>query len=130
MARYTSRNRELLTESQLPPEVRAAAESRRAERQAPAYQEGLARDIEAIRREFPPLTADESLLDFLATLRQLRERQGLSLTDVSERSRIDRATISKLETGKVANPTYATLRALAGALGKRLALGLEEDAEA
>jgi transcriptional regulator with XRE-family HTH domain len=54
------------------------------------------------------------------TLRKERERQGLSLSDVSERSGIDRATRSKLETGKVPNPTVSTLRAVVRALNKRL----------
>ena len=34
--------------------------------------------------------------------------------------------ISKLETGKIRNPTYLTLRTYARALGMRLALSLEE----
>jgi transcriptional regulator with XRE-family HTH domain len=32
----------------------------------------------------------------------------LSLTDMAERTGIDRATISKLETGKLGNPTNGT----------------------
>jgi transcriptional regulator with XRE-family HTH domain len=44
----------------------------------------------------------------------------LSLSDVSKRSGIDRATLSKLETAKVPNPRVSTLRALASALNKRL----------
>jgi transcriptional regulator with XRE-family HTH domain len=51
----------------------------------------------------------------------------LSLSDVSERSGIDRTTISKLETGKVPNPTVSTLRALARALNKRLSWSLIDE---
>ena len=54
-------------------------------------------------------------------LRIERERQGLTLTDLQERTRIDRATISKLERGEMPNPTVGTLQTLAAALGKRLA---------
>ena len=61
----------------------------------------------------------------LAGLRRERERQGLSLTDMAEGTRIGRATISKLETGKIANPTIGTLRTYAKALGRRLAWTLE-----
>ena len=43
----------------------------------------------------------------------------------SERPGIDRATTSKLETGKIANPTIGTLRTYAKALGRRLAWTLE-----
>jgi transcriptional regulator with XRE-family HTH domain len=53
-------------------------------------------------------------------LRRERERQGLSLTDLAERTGLDRATISKLETGKIANPTVGTLKKYAKALGKTL----------
>jgi transcriptional regulator with XRE-family HTH domain len=62
----------------------------------------------------------------LAELRRERERQGLSLTDMSERTGLDRATLSKLETGKLANPTLATLRRYAQALGKRLSWSLKD----
>jgi transcriptional regulator with XRE-family HTH domain len=86
----------------------------------------LARDLEAIRREYPPRRADPDLAAALGSLRAERERQGLSLTDVQERSRIDRATISKLERGEIPNPTVGTLRAYAAALGKRLAWSLAD----
>ena len=65
------------------------------------------------------------MIEALAGLRRERERQGLSLTDMAERTGIDRATISKLETGKIANPTIGTLRTYAKALGQRLAWTLE-----
>ena len=61
----------------------------------------------------------------MAALRRRREQLGLSLTDMSERTGIDRGTISKLETGKIANPTVATLRIYARALGRRLTWTLE-----
>ena len=47
------------------------------------------------------------------------------LNDMAERTGIDRATISKLETGKLANPTIGTLRTYARALGRRLTWSLE-----
>jgi ribosome-binding protein aMBF1 (putative translation factor) len=119
------RRRRRLTPETMTPEQRAAYEARRAERQTLEYREQLARDLEAIRKEFPPLAADEPLLEVLAALRRERERQGLSLTDVMERTRIDRATINKLENGKIPNPTYTTMKAYAKALGLRLAWKLE-----
>jgi ribosome-binding protein aMBF1 (putative translation factor) len=106
------------------PKQRAAVERIRAAHQAPESRELEERDRTAIRDEFPPATPDEELIDTLTALRSERERQGLSLTDMSERTGIDRATISKLETGKVANPTLATLRTYANALGKRLSWSL------
>ncbi|MGO8900859.1 MAG: helix-turn-helix domain-containing protein [Isosphaeraceae bacterium] len=107
----------------LPPEARAAAEAaiarsaaRRATPEGQAEQEDV---IRKVREEFPPLAIDPAL----AALRAERERQGLSLSDVSERSGIDRTTISKLETGKVPNPTVSTLRAL----NKRLSWSLIDE---
>jgi ribosome-binding protein aMBF1 (putative translation factor) len=104
----------------LTPEQRAAVEARRAERQTAAYQDSVARDIEVYRREYPP-ARDLELLKALADLRRERERQGLSLTDIASRTGIDHATISKLETGKISNPTVGTLRTYAQALGRKLA---------
>jgi ribosome-binding protein aMBF1 (putative translation factor) len=89
-----------LSDAELTPEQRAAVEARRAERQTPQYQDELARDIEAYRQEYPPV-GDPELIEALAGLRRERERQGLSLTDMAARTGIDRATISKLETGMV-----------------------------
>ena len=45
---------------------------------------------------------------------------------MAERTGIDRATISKLETGKIPNPTIGTLRTYARALGRKLAWTLQE----
>ena len=118
------RRRRRLAGADLTPEQRAAMEARRSERETSEYQEGLARDIDAYRREYPPV-GDPELLEALAGLRRERERQGLSLTDMAERTGIDRATISKLETGKLANPTISTLRTYARALGRRLTWSLE-----
>jgi ribosome-binding protein aMBF1 (putative translation factor) len=118
------RRRRRLDHADLTPEQRAAVEARRADRQTLQYQEELERDIDAYRREYPPV-GDPELLAALAGLRRERERQGLSLTDLAERTGIDRATISKLETGKIANPTVGTLRTLARALGRKLTWTLE-----
>ena len=114
-ANPADRPRRRLRDADLTPEQRAAVEARRADRQTTEYQEALAQDIEAFRREYPPV-GDPELATALAGLRHERERQGLSLTDMAERTGIDRATISKLETGKLANPTVGTLRTYAKAL--------------
>jgi DNA-binding Xre family transcriptional regulator len=109
---------------ELPLEARAAAKasiSRSAAWRATPEGQGEQEEvIRKVREEFPPLVIDPDLAKALAALRAERERQGLSLSDVSERSGIDRATLSKLETGKAPNPTVGTLRALASALNKRL----------
>ena len=107
-------------ESDVPAEVKAAAARRRLEREAPGYTEALDNDVAAIRAEIPPARIDPVIGGLMATLRVERERQGLSLTDAAVRSGIERSMLSKLETGKIVNPTYATLRAYAAALGLQL----------
>jgi ribosome-binding protein aMBF1 (putative translation factor) len=55
----------------------------------------------------------------LAEMKKSREQAGLSLADVSERSGIDAAAISRLENGHAGNPTVNTLQRYASAIGKR-----------
>jgi DNA-binding Xre family transcriptional regulator len=63
---------------------------------------------------------------FLHDLRKAREEAGLSLTDVAERSGIDKATLNRLETGKQTNLTVDTLVRFAAAVGKHLTLSLQD----
>jgi hypothetical protein len=63
---------------------------------------------------------------FLHDLRKAREDAGLSLTDVEIRTGIDKATLSRLETGKQTNPTVDTLVRYAAAVGKELVLSLQD----
>ena len=49
----------------------------------------------------------------------------LSLADLQEKTGIDRATLSRIENGKVPNPTYSTLKAFAKAPGCRVVIELE-----
>jgi transcriptional regulator with XRE-family HTH domain len=59
-----------------------------------------------------------------AQLRRLREQQGLSLTDVSERSGMTRAAISRLENGWNLSRTLDTLFRYASAVGAHVALSV------
>ena len=70
--------------------------------------------------------AEESLLKGLSELRQARHARGLSLSEVSRRSGIDLASLSRLEAGKNPNPTFETLSRYAEAMGLRLELSLVE----
>src|SRR5437899_4677974 len=56
-----------------------------------------------------------------AALKVLREQQGLSISDMADRTGMDRAMISRLENGQLGNPTLATVGRYAQALGKRVA---------
>jgi predicted transcriptional regulator len=62
----------------------------------------------------------------LQALKRERQRSGLSISDVAKRSGLDRAVVSRLETGKQDNPTVATLMRYAAALGKRFLWSYEE----
>ncbi len=58
----------------------------------------------------------------VARLRRMREEQGLSLTDMSERSGMTRAAVSRLENGWNGNPTLDTLFRYAAAVGAHVSL--------
>jgi DNA-binding XRE family transcriptional regulator len=66
------------------------------------------------------------LRDLVFTLREERERQNLSLSDIAKRSQIDRAAINKIELGINRNPTVETLERYASALGKRISYVLRK----
>ena len=71
-------------------------------------------------------TEGTPLRQALAALRAERERQGLSLADINERTGIDRAALSRLENNEDSNPTLATLERYAEALGKQMVVLLSE----
>ena len=62
----------------------------------------------------------------LRALKRERVRCGLSISDVAERSDLDRAVVGRLENGKQENPTIATLMPYAAAVGKRLLWSYED----
>jgi DNA-binding Xre family transcriptional regulator len=67
-----------------------------------------------------------ALHDFILDLKEERLRQNLTLQDIQDATGIDRAVLSRLETGKNLNPTFATLSRYAWALGKTLSIMLAE----
>ena len=117
-----------LQEGDLPPDVRARLAARRAESETPEFKAQHAKEVAELQKEFPPKVPDEALWGTLAALRLERERQGLTLADVSARTGIDPTTISKLENGRLPNPTYSTMRAYARALGLQLGWTLDPSA--
>lgn len=68
------------------------------------------------------------LRQVLSALRAERERQGLSLADINERTGIDRAALSRLENNEDANPTLATLERYAEAVGRQMVVLLSDPA--
>ncbi len=65
-----------------------------------------------------------AILGLLARFKAAREGQGLTLAEVAARMGIDPPALSRLETGKMLNPTLATLHKWAEALGRKLELEL------
>src|SRR2546421_12983441 len=63
-----------------------------------------------------------AILSLVARFKAVRERHGLTLAEVAERMGIDPPALSRLETGKMLNPTLATLHKWAEALGEKLDL--------
>ena len=79
--------------------------------------------------ELVPQAQYIELRALMVRLRETRERMGLSLTDLSERTGLTRPAISRLETGWNLNPTLETLFRYTEALGVGLKLTVEENAE-
>ena len=59
-------------------------------------------------------------LCLLAQFVAMRKARGLSLAEVADRMGIDAPALSRLETGKMLNPTLATRHKWAEALGQKL----------
>jgi len=86
---------------------------------------------EQVAAELPDLVARHqermaTLDQFMKQLKAAREAKGLSLADLTDRTGRDRSALSKLETGRRANPTVDTLVRYAEAVGKRLVVSLDD----
>ena len=76
---------------------------------------------ERARRHLDAAVANGVLIrHVVAALKAERERQGLSLADLKERTGIEKSTLSRLENDETANHTVQTLSRYAGAVGKQL----------
>jgi DNA-binding Xre family transcriptional regulator len=79
------------------------------------HQSGLS--LEEIQKaKSVSLEAYQILQEVLAMLRKRRMEESLSLDDVASASGIDKAYLSRLENGKVINPTFETLYRYAAAI--------------
>ncbi|HEY7428700.1 MAG TPA: helix-turn-helix transcriptional regulator [Gemmataceae bacterium] len=99
-----------------PEEVaRLRTDRERYQRERPTPEQLLA---EGGHAEYVKLSELLALHQAVAWLKQERERQKLTLAEMSRRTGIDQAALSRLETGKNSNPTLDTLYRVAAALGK------------
>jgi DNA-binding XRE family transcriptional regulator len=79
---------------------------------------------ELIERHHERLVALDELAELVQQLKAAREEKGLSLSDLTRLTGMDRSALSKLETGQRLNPTIETLVRYADAVGKRLVVSL------
>jgi DNA-binding Xre family transcriptional regulator len=94
-----------------------------------AIREQIAEDLpDLIARHHKRMASLDQLEALLMQLKAAREAKGLSLSDLTELTGMDRSALSKLETGQRANPTVETLVRYAEAVGKRLVVSLVDAA--
>jgi ribosome-binding protein aMBF1 (putative translation factor) len=101
----------------------AQVEKSRAEVEADAesyLEEGRKRKRVSLQRR----EAAAVLADVMTALRAERDRQGISLADLTERTGIARSAISALENAEEPNPTISTVNRIAEALGVSVAVTL------
>ena len=105
--------------------------NRRLTREEAARYKGIRRKIgkelpELIGRHDERMAFLGQLQKLLVQLKAAREAKGLSLSDLTELTGMDRSALSKLETGQRGNPTVETLVRYAEAVGKRLVVSLAD----
>jgi DNA-binding XRE family transcriptional regulator len=92
-----------------------------------AIREQVAEELpELIARHHERMAALDQVDELLRQLKAAREEKGLSLSDLTDLTGMDRSALSKLETGQRPNPTVETLVRYAEAVGKRLVVSLTD----
>ena len=92
-----------------------------------AVREQVAGELSSlVNRHHQRMAALDQLQELLGQLKAAREAKGLSLSDLTELTGMDRSSLSKLESGQRPNPTIGTLVRYAEAVGKRLVVVLTE----
>jgi DNA-binding XRE family transcriptional regulator len=106
------------------PERRAEIEAVREHYKDRPSREELIRRGEIRPERATPMSALAALHGTLAELKQLRESNGLTAAEVARRAKIAPAAMSRLESGRNANPTFETLARYARAIGAEPVLGV------
>jgi len=106
---------------------RTAAEKARLKAIRAAYQKSrpTLEQLAAEGAEIVQLGTRLAVQQILADMRRIRHEQKLTLEQLAERAGMDKAMLSRFETGKQANPTVDSLFRVASALGKAIGLRLE-----
>ena len=82
---------------------------------------------ELVTRHHERVASLDQLQELLKQLKAAREERGLTLSNLTDMTGMDRSALSKLETGQRANPTIETLVRYAEAVGKRLVVTLADE---
>jgi DNA-binding XRE family transcriptional regulator len=82
---------------------------------------------ELVARHHDRMASLDQLQELLKQLKAAREEKGLTLSNLTDMTGMDRSAISKLETGQRSNPTIETLVRYAEAVGKRLVVTLADE---
>lgn len=101
----------------------ALKKRRRAQRGTRAADDGR---LAQARADYPPSRPLSEMVAVCLKLRSTRQRKQLTLGDIAQRTGMDAGTISRLENGRLPNPTLSTLQRYAAAIGMRLALEVHE----
>jgi DNA-binding Xre family transcriptional regulator len=86
----------------------------------------IAQELPDIKRRGKAAKQRILLKQVLKALKEERQRQGMSLRALNERTGIDRGSLSKLENDPDPNITLNTLMRYAEALGKTITVQLED----
>jgi len=90
--------------------IRNRSLSREEARKYKDVREKISKELpDLIERHQERMVALDQLQDLLMQLKAAREAKGLSLSDLTELTGMDRSALSKLETGQRVNPTVETL---------------------
>ena len=79
-----------------------------------------------IARHHQRVAALDQQAELVKQLKSVRKQRGLSLSDMTKLTGMDRSALSKLETGQRPNPTVDTLVRYAQAVGKRLVVSVTD----
>lgn len=88
--------------------------------------EQVAEELPEIKRRGKAVKQRILLKQVLGALKKERQRQGMSLRALNERTGIDRGSLSKLENDPDPNITINTLMRYAEAVGKTITVQLED----
>lgn len=91
-----------------------------------AVRQQIAEELPEIKRRGKAARQRILLKQVLQALKEERQRQGMSLRALNERTGIDRGSLSKLENDPDPNVTVNTLMKYAEAVGKTITVQLED----